>query len=581
MRYPDNLYGHQADLSERVARWQRAHQGVWHGHCVWPRDPAPGQPISVVLRTGGPQGWRAARCAWTSEPTHGEPASGQVALAPMGTTWDGVSWAFVTEWRATLPAQSGETMLRYRLEAQRDDGSWHPAERAEFAVFVAHDPAPEWARGAVTYHIFIDRFYPGDGASWKAPLSLAGFYGGTLRGVLDRLDYIQDLGCTAIWLSPLFPSPSHHGYDGTDYYGVEPRLGTQADLDAIFAGAHARGMRVILDFVCNHWSHEHETFRAAQQDPASPYRDWYTWLDWPSEYETYFGVRELPQLNLTPRGPGTARAYLMDCAQHWLRRGADGFRLDYAYGPPHDFWADFRQACRAAKPDCWLFGEVIHQPDHLATYVGRFDGVLDFGLCLALRETFAHGSRDVATLEAELRQAEHFYPPSLMRPLFLDNHDMNRFLFAAGEDVAALKLAALALFSLAHPPILYNGTEVGVTQERPIHQNDFGIFEEARQPMKWGGEQNTELLAYVRTLIHLRRATPDVWSAPRRLLHVDGVRGLWAYAVGQTVIAFNLGHTPQAIPIAVDDRLTDALGNATVTGAGVRLPARSGAWLRG
>ena len=188
--------------------------------------------------------------------------------------------------------------------------------------------------------------------------------------MIQKLDYIQSFGFNTLWLSPLFASPSHHGYDATDLYQVEPRLGTNADLKELIAAAHARGMRLLLDFVANHWSHQHPSFQAALADEHSPYHDWYTWKHWPDDYATYFDVRGLPQLNLRP---GPARTYLLDCAAYWLHEGVDGFRLDYANGPAHDFWTDFRRACRTARPDCWLFGEVVHTAPVQASFGGRLE----------------------------------------------------------------------------------------------------------------------------------------------------------------------------------------------------------------
>ena len=327
---------------------------------------------------------------------------------------------------------------------------------------------------------------PGDGVPWKKPTNLSGFFGGTLRGAIQKLDYIQSLGCNAVWLSPLFASPSHHGYDGTDYYTVEPRFGTNAELIELIEKAHQRGMRIILDFVANHWSNQHPTFQAAQHDPDSEYRAWYTWQHWPDEYTSFFGVKGMPQLNLKHKPTSD---YLLRCVQHWLRKGVDGYRLDYAPGPPRTFWADFRQACKAVNPDAFLFGEVVSHSEVIASYIPHFDGCLDFLLADALRRTFVLETSTPLEFEAFLAAHEMYFPKDFSLPAFLDNHDMTRILYLAGEDKAKVRLAALVLFTLSAPPVIYNGTEVGVSQRNPL-----GRFEEARLPMPWGDEARRKLV---------------------------------------------------------------------------------------
>jgi glycosidase len=592
--YLDNIFGTIIDDDQRLARHTAQRSGVYHGDQIDPLDPLPATPLTLMLHTSGAQGYAAARAWWQAEYADGQQASGSVELTAQQTTWDAITWQYVTHWAGVVPPQPHGTMLRYSLAAQplgstewvfADNQAPDATRATTFAIWIADDPAPQWAHEAIVYHVFLDRFATGDGRAWLQPDSLSGFYGGTLQGLIEQLDYIQDLGFTAIWISPVFASPTHHGYDSSDLFTVEPRLGTNADLLALFSAAHARGMRVILDFVANHWSVEHATFRDAQQNSASPYRDWYTWTDWPNEYASYFGVRELPELNLAY---APARAHMLEAATYWLQAGADGLRLDYAHGPSHDFWSDFRRACRTAKPDCWLFGEIINHADVLRSYSGRMDGVLDFLLARALRNTFTRGLMDVGELAAFLAGHEQFFPTTFTRPSFLDNHDMNRFLFMAQEDATTLKLGALLLFSLAGPPIVYYGTEVGVSQERPIHgENSFGIFEEARLPMKWGDAQDRDLHAFFRRLIHLRRRLPALVSGARTVLQLDAATGVYVQVRtgDQPVItALNLGTAPAQIRVpagaltpAARDLLFDHPMQIAADTLSLTLPGRSGA----
>ncbi|MFZ6019608.1 MAG: alpha-amylase family glycosyl hydrolase, partial [Chloroflexota bacterium] len=325
---------------------------------------------------------------------------------------------------------------------------------------------------------------------------------GTLRGITEQLDYLVDLGVNVLWLTPVFPSPSHHGYDATDFFEIEPRLGSKKDFKELLDEAHRRGIRVLMDFVPNHISNMHPYFQQAVSDPASPYRQWFNFHRYPDDYETFFGVKSLPKLNL--RHPA-ARQYVLYAARYWLEFGVDGFRVDYAIGPAADFWAEFRKVTRQAKADCWTFGEIVDPSDVQLTFAGQLDGSLDFILLEGLRQSLAFGRWDGIKLASFLERHQAYFPQDFSRPSFLDNHDMNRFLWAAGNDQRRLKLAAMLQFSLAGPPVIYYGTEVGLSQQRDVRQNGRGVPEESRLPMLWGEEQDKNLLKFYGQLIRLRK----------------------------------------------------------------------------
>lgn len=591
----DNIFGEMMEADQRLKQYQLDRVGVKH-HCqIEPRVPQPDQPITLVLTTSGQLPFDAARCLYAT--SNAATPNSIVDLRPDGATWEPIEWGYIRRWSVTLPPQPAGTLLRYQLAARlsgtaewiyADNQARSAHDATEFAIGIDRvAAAPAWSRRAIVYHVFLDRFYPGADRAWLQPDNLAGFFGGTLRGVIDQLAYIQDLGFNTLWLSPVFASPSHHGYDATDLYQVEPRYGTNADLIELIAAAHARGLRVLLDFVANHWSHTHATFQSALTDPHSPYHDWYTWPHWPDDYDTYLDVRTLPKLNLK-RG-SEARAYLLECAAYWLQQGVDGYRLDHANGPSHDFWIDFRRACRAVKPDCWVFGEIIHSAETQLTYAGRLDGTLDFLLARALRDTFAQNQWNLAEFEAFLSAHEAYFPEDFSRPAFLDNHDMNRFLFLSDGNTAQLKLAALVMFTLAAPPIVYYGTEVGVTQARPIHQGEHGVFEEARQPMKWGRDQDADLHRYFRRLIALRQKHAMLQSGERRVIHLNADDGTYAYVRDgdgeRVVVAVNLSSQTRVLrlPVQLESHALDQLNQAVVTVAAdfveVTLSAQSGAFI--
>jgi cyclomaltodextrinase / maltogenic alpha-amylase / neopullulanase len=358
------------------------------------------------------------------------------------------------------------------------------------------------------------------------------------------------LGANVIWLTPIFPSPTHHGYDATDLFSIEPRLGTKDDLRLLLDEAHERGIRVLLDFVPNHWSSLHPLFQEAITDRHSPRVDWYTFNHWPDDYESFFGVKELPQLNL--RHPA-ARQHLLDAVAYWLEFGVDGYRVDYAVGPTPDFWADFRRTCAAVKPDAWSFGEVVEPPESQRHFYGGLNGALDFMLLEGLRKTFAFQTWDARQFLSFLDRHEAYFPADFSRPSFLDNHDMNRYLWAARNDQESLKLAALCQFTLSGPPVIYYGTEVGLSQERDVRQAGRGLPEESRLPMLWGDRQDSELFRFYRQLIALRRQESTLRLGERQTL-----------AAGKEIVAFQRQLAGRSLATVIN--LTDTPLRTTLPG---------------
>ena len=331
-----------------------------------------------------------------------------------------------------------------------------------------------------------------------------------------------------------------------------------------------------------HWSNKHPTFQAAQGDADSEYRAWYIWQHWPDTYTSFFGVKGMPQLNLKHK---PASDYLLASARYWLENGVDGYRLDYAPGPPQTFWADFRQACKAVKPDVFLFGEVVGHAEAIASYIPHFDGCLDFLLADALRRTFVLETSTLLEFEAFLAAHETYFLSDFSLPAFLDNHDMTRILYLAGEDKAKVKLAALVLFTLSAPPVIYNGTEVGVSQRNPL-----GRFEEARLPMLWGNERDKNLLTYFRQLGALRKQFPAITSGRREVVHLNVQHGTYAYIRtledNPILIVLNTSRCSQTINIPISSfpsSVKDLLNGNSVTvsrdSVEVSLPAQSSAFI--
>jgi cyclomaltodextrinase / maltogenic alpha-amylase / neopullulanase len=404
---------------------------------------------------------------------------------------------------------------------------------------------PGWVRDAVFYQIFPDRFAgssrvpkPGALEPWDAPPGNVGFKGGDLLGVVEKLDYLQELGITAIYLTPIFESASNHRYHTYDYFHVDPLLGGDDALRELLDVAHGRGMRVILDGVFNHtgrgfWPFHH----ILENGAASPYRDWFhvdldvlegrrEFLPYPPRdtppgtylgYQAWWGLPALPKLNT--HNPDV-REFLLSVAEYWLRFGIDGWRLDVPGeidDPP--FWAAFRQRCRAIREDAYLVGEIWWTaPDWVAG--DRFDALMNYPLGEAILGFVGGSSLDMGIVGGHHEYRDHLYPldgPGFAGRLIellgvydpdvvavqlnlIGSHDTPRALTVLGEDRAALRMAVLLQCMLPGAPCIYYGDEIGMTGGNdPANRGGF--------PWDAGGWDD-DLRSFVRSVLALRAAEP-------------------------------------------------------------------------
>lgn len=535
----DFAFGTYSNDALKLANYRARHTGIQHQNVISPVDPKPGEPVIVHIVTSGDTAITQAALYYTTDEStpsgHGGQADNGHAIPfeMVRVKWDSMVWGYVTHWQAIIPPQPDQTLVRYVIGGWTDDGhetyaDWPNADEqvqhaamiyfksiSEDAVFIPHNAAqgttfnylvdtvkpPEWANDAIIYQVFIDRFYAGDGQRLQPSDDYSAIFGGTLWGVRDKLDYLADLGINCIWLSPICATPSAHGYDATDYRQVEPRMGGEEALRAVIKDAHQRGIRVLLDLVCNHVSDKHPYFVDALNHADSLYRPWFFIGDqYEHGYKGFFNVASMPELNLAiPE----ARDWMIANAEFWLREyDIDGYRLDYANGPGPNFWTYFRRACKAINPDCLIFGEIIEPPDVLLKYTGRLDGCLDFSLNNALRQTFGWCTWTENKLQGYIANHREYAMPDFIMPTFLDNHDMDRFSYIARNDNEQLKRAVLAQMQQAQPPIIYYGCEVGLKQPLSTRDHDLSV---CRVPMVWDDTQNQDLLNFYKEQIQARK----------------------------------------------------------------------------
>jgi glycosidase len=461
-------------------------------------------------------------------------------------------------WTGKVPDVEAGAVARYRLRVYVDDPDSTPVWASDtdprpggqdFALEGMPPPPPEWVHDALCYHVMVDRFAR-SGGSLPAPGDPTALYGGTLDGIREHLDHIASLGCNVLWLSPVHQSPSHHGYDYEDFLTVEARYGGDAALIRLVDAAHEKGMRVLLDFVPNHTGRGHHLFRDAianDGDAAGYYRFW----QWPHYYRCFSDVVSLPELNT---GDARVQQHLVRAAQHWLTAyGVDGVRCDHVAGVDPAFWVELRRGLREVKADPLILGEATGVPEWLARYAGRLDAIYDFDLAYYVREALGRGRMDAAKFAAWLDEHDRAYPGLALATL-LDNHDMNRFLWVADGNADRLKLAATLLMTLPGMPVIYYGTEVGMTQRYD------GVIEnaEARLPMLWGDAQNQDVLEHFQQLGRMRRESVALRRGERRTVLADPEVFAYERRAGDEVvtIALNFSETPQTRDIPGLGRLS-------------------------
>jgi len=362
----------------------------------------------------------------------------------------------------------------------------------------------KWFRNATIYHIFLDRF----AGEFTGSESKAEFAGGTINGVTEKLDYIQNLGFNTVWISPFNKGVGYHGYHITDFHSVDEHFGTEDDLAKLIAEVHARDMFIVADFVPNHCSSKHPYFIEAQENKKSPYAEWFHFTHWPNEYLSFLGFHELPKLRLENHA---AREEMISVAEKWLEMGLDGFRIDHAIGVHPSFWKYLKRMVRNEYPHAVLFGEVwvedvkpkdmktlhfknkflrrffgITQEAAQLEYCKYLDGVLDFQLQSLVKKYIAETDIfDKKALAHEIERHYSKYSNKNFLVAFLDNHDMNRFLYECGQLKFKLKNALKVLFEQKQPVAVYYGTETGLTHKKDVKRNQPHADLEARKLMNW------------------------------------------------------------------------------------------------
>ena len=330
-----------------------------------------------------------------------------------------------------------------------------------------------WMKKAVFYQIFVDRFNMGDkekdtsyiNCKWGDIPTPKTFAGGDIKGITQKLDYIRELGCNAIYLTPIFKSISNHKYDISDYYRVDPQFGTNEDLKELVASAHSKGMRVVLDAVFNHCSDQLAQFQdVLEKGNKSKYFDWFVIRGDKvnkerDNYETFAACDYMPKLNTSNE---EVQEFLLDIGTHYLTEyDIDGWRLDVSDEISHHFWRKFRDRIKGTKKDAVIIGENWH--DANSNLRGdQYDSIMNYAftkLCLDYFATECKNAEQAAWKLNELLM-RNTDPVNAMMLNLLDSHDTHRFFKEVGGNRFKLKAALALLFMFTGTPCMFYGTEI-------------------------------------------------------------------------------------------------------------------------
>lgn len=330
-----------------------------------------------------------------------------------------------------------------------------------------------WADEAVFYQIFIDRFNRGDFTKDDSYIDMkcneeptrTSFMGGDIKGITEKLDYLEDLGINAIYLTPLFVSKTNHKYDITDYYAVDKQFGTKADLKELVEKSHKRGIKVILDAVFNHASNDTKEFLdVVKKGKNSKYFNYFiihgdkVSVDKPN-YEMFSNCVDMPKWN---NSNIEVQDFFIDIGLYWIKEfDIDGWRLDVSDEVSHDFWRRFRKAVKKLKKDVIIVGENWHDA-HAYLMGDQFDGIMNYAFRRACKQYFAHETINSKTMSERLNNVltRNTWQVNRMNLNLTDSHDTARFFTECGKNKDAMLAALAVMYMFIGMPCIYYGTEL-------------------------------------------------------------------------------------------------------------------------
>jgi glycosidase len=462
----------------------------------------------------------------------------------------------------------------FNQEGISEDYSWGRHRLFQMPYLHEQDApqVPKWLKESIMYQIFPDSYANGKESIEEKPVShivkdnikVESRFGGTLRGIIENIPYIKDLGITLIYLNPIFTAKSYHKYDEIDYFEVDPCLGTREDLKELVNQCHENGIRIMLDLVINQSSNEFFAFRdVLKEQENSAYVDWYHIHSFPVQmgkspnYETFSFYDVMPKFNTENE---EVKEYLLDIGRYWVKEfDIDGYRLDVANELPHDFWRCFRSEMDKLKSDFALIGEVWHDAD---SWIGRdqFHSVMNYPLMMAVWEFFGLDSKNAIQFGQTISRLTMKYPLDNTQAMmnFLDSHDVERFLSLSKVNYKRQKLAAAFIMTYVGMPSVYYGDEKAI--------EGLDIYD-SRRKMIWKDDENSSsMYEFYKKIIHIRRENPVLVYGEYKLLLADAVTNQFGFLRGDkeehVICIFNNSSSQQETRLRVEgdayvDLMTD------------------------
>lgn len=370
---------------------------------------------------------------------------------------------------------------------------------------------PEWTNEAVFYQIFVERFFDGnsknnpkDITKWGEKPKSKSFFGGDIRGIISKIDYLSDLGINGIYLTPIFESPSNHKYDTIDYFEIDKAFGTKEDFKELVEKAHAKGIKIILDAVFNHCGFKFEKFQdVLNKGEKSKYCNWFHISNYPVcvengklNYKTFGSVAEMPKLNTSNI---ETKEYLLSVAEYWIKEfDIDGWRLDVSDEIDHSFWREFRKVVKNTKESAIIIGETWHN-SYFWLQGDQFDSAMNYPVTKKCLEYFAENKISATEFKnsiAEILMRNTSQVNDILLNL-LDSHDTERFLTMCNGNVDKLKNAATFLMTFKGIPCTYYGTEIGL---------EGGYDPDSRRTFDWNEDNwNKDLREFYKNIISIRK----------------------------------------------------------------------------
>lgn len=420
--------------------------------------------------------------------------------------------------------------------------------------------APEWVKDTIWYQIFPERFANGDpsinpdgalpwGSTKPKPNN---FFGGDFEGVIEKLDYLTDLGINGIYFTPIFKAHSNHKYDTIDYMEIDPQFGNKETFKRLVQKCHEKGIRVMLDAVFNHCGYYFPQFQdVLKKGKDSKFKDWFHFWDFPvrtkpkPNYDAFAFEPNMPKLNT--ENPDV-KDYLLKVAKYWIEEfDIDGWRLDVSNEVDHQFWRDFRKNVKACKQEVYILGEIWH--DSMPWLQGdQFDAVMNYPFTNAALEYVAKNERKADAFVEETSHVFQSYPENVNEVAFnlLGSHDTPRVLTECNGNRDKAKLLYLLQLSFPGTPCIYYGDEIGMSG---------GDDPSCRECMIWGGEdQDLEMKAFIKKLIQLRK-TESAFGNHGKLRFLEAGEEtnhlIYSKSYGEETIIIAINHSEKEMDVEI------------------------------